>query len=534
MKITSCSSQNKWTTLLFIVCILGFALAACSPKEPLLPPFPFYSTNQLSGQENATGRATPLSIEDISFKNLTIKNGLSQSSVLCIFQDNLGYLWFCTYEGADRFDGYEFVNFNHDPQNPNSLRDNLVTAIVEDSQGNLWFGTQIGLDVYDPEIGEIRHISLDSAETVLITSLLADRDGNLWVGSHQGVFHLETENGQILNITHFDLLDVGGSRVNENIVGAIFQDSLGTIWVGANLGLGRYEPQTDSFTWVLTKAVMAESAVTTSIVEIEPGELLLGGGYGLLFFDVQRNITTSISSDRVIYPSARRNFDMVWSIFRAEDGYFWLGTDIGLIRMEPDLKSGFFVPQIQENPDTMETVVSVFQDREGNIWVGSRAHGLFIHQPLSRKFRPSEPYIQDEIRHDDILGLYEDRQGYLWVGTDHELLKIDRIEHHIESYPYQSDKPESQIDSRVGAIIEGASGNLWFGTDTGSIYFYDRGTDSFIRAFVESITPGYPILLFYLDRDGDMWIGTAYGLYWHRKYQGSLSHFVSDYVDPGG
>jgi signal transduction histidine kinase/ligand-binding sensor domain-containing protein len=532
MKVASRPSQNKQTTVFIFVSILGLVFTACSTKETLIPAFPFYSVGQQSVQENVADRLSPIAVEDISFRNLTIKNGLSQSSVLCIFQDSLGYLWFCTYEGADRYDGYEFVNFAHDPQNPNSLRDNLVTAIAEDSQGDLWFGTQIGLDKFNPKTGEISHISLDSDEAVLISSLLADPDGNLWVGSYQGIFCLETENGQILKTTHFDLLDVGGARVNENVVGAIFQDSLGTIWVGAKLGLGRYDIQTDSFTWELTKSVMVESAVTQSIVEIEPGELLLGGGYGLLFFDIQRNITTSISSDRVIYPSARRNFNMVWSIFRADDGYFWLGTDIGLIRMEPDLKYGFFFPQIQENPDTMETVASVFQDREGNIWVGSHTHGLFIYQPLSRKFEPPEPYIEEEIKHEDILGLYEDRLGFLWLGTDHELLKIDRVEQQIESYPYQPDQGENQVDSRVGAILEGASGNLWFGTAAGSIYFYDREKDSFIRAFVESITPGYPILLFYLDRDGDMLIGTAYGLYWHRKDQGSLSHFINDPNDP--
>ena len=115
------SLRNKQIFLLVVVCSASIILAACSRKETSPPSFPLYVAKQGPGQENGINLPSRLSVEDISFTSLTVEDGLSQSTISCIFQDSRGFLWFCTYEGADRFDGYAFVNYRHDPQNPNSL-----------------------------------------------------------------------------------------------------------------------------------------------------------------------------------------------------------------------------------------------------------------------------------------------------------------------------------------------------------------------------------------------------------------------------
>ncbi len=89
--------------------------------------------------------------DDISFERLTIKDGLSQSSVYAILQDKRGLMWFGTWDGLNKYDGYKFSIYTYNPQDPYSLSDNEVRAIYEDSLGILWIGTMDGLNRFDRE-----------------------------------------------------------------------------------------------------------------------------------------------------------------------------------------------------------------------------------------------------------------------------------------------------------------------------------------------------------------------------------------------
>ena len=80
-------------------------------------------------------------IDDLQFERISIESGLSQSSVLCIYQDHKNFMWFGTYEGLNRFDGYSFKVFKANPGNPHSLSNNNVECILEDHLGVIWVGT---------------------------------------------------------------------------------------------------------------------------------------------------------------------------------------------------------------------------------------------------------------------------------------------------------------------------------------------------------------------------------------------------------
>src|SRR5262245_48494731 len=80
----------------------------------------------------------------IRFDHLSLEQGLSQSAVLCIFQDTRGFMWFGTEAGLNRYDGYGFTVYRHDPSDPASLPSDVVWAIDEDAAGDLWIGTEGG------------------------------------------------------------------------------------------------------------------------------------------------------------------------------------------------------------------------------------------------------------------------------------------------------------------------------------------------------------------------------------------------------
>ncbi|MBK9600612.1 MAG: hypothetical protein IPO36_02035 [Anaerolineales bacterium] len=87
----------------------------------------------------------------VRFEHLTIEDGLSQNAGLAIFQDSRGYLWIGTQDGLNRYDGYGFKIYKHDPDDPNSLSHNSILSMGEDKNGSLWIGTWGGgLNRYDP------------------------------------------------------------------------------------------------------------------------------------------------------------------------------------------------------------------------------------------------------------------------------------------------------------------------------------------------------------------------------------------------
>ena len=83
--------------------------------------------------------------EQVRFERISLEQGLSQNSVVSILQDRQGFMWFGTQDGLNRYDGYRFRVFKHDPDNPVSLGNNYIQTLYEDRDGVLWIGTRGGI-----------------------------------------------------------------------------------------------------------------------------------------------------------------------------------------------------------------------------------------------------------------------------------------------------------------------------------------------------------------------------------------------------
>lgn len=108
--------------------------------------------------------------ENINFKNIGIRDGLSQSTAEVIFQDSRGYIWIGTADGLNRYDGYDFKIYKYSADSQNSLTSNYIVDINEDQDGNIWVGTPTGLNKINMSTGNIINYTKD--ENFYITQIL--------------------------------------------------------------------------------------------------------------------------------------------------------------------------------------------------------------------------------------------------------------------------------------------------------------------------------------------------------------------------
>ena len=152
--------------------------------------------------------------QNIEFERIPNELGLSQNLISALYQDRQGFIWVGTKDGLNRFDGYRFEVFQHDPFDSTSISDNYIEDILEDRQGRLWLCTANGLNLMDrktetftrvyPNVEMPSDTSADISEktnlgSARIQSLMEDREGNLWLGTLRGeVIKMECETNACL------------------------------------------------------------------------------------------------------------------------------------------------------------------------------------------------------------------------------------------------------------------------------------------------------------------------------------------------
>jgi len=134
---------------------------------------------------------------DIRFMRLTTAEGLSQTKVSQIVQDNQGFMWFGTQYGLDRYDGYNFKLFVHDPKDANSLSGASISGLFKDRNGALWIGCDQFLDRLDPATEKFTRFAVPS-----VRRISQDSAGTLWLATGNGLYSLDPTSGGIRKYFH--------------------------------------------------------------------------------------------------------------------------------------------------------------------------------------------------------------------------------------------------------------------------------------------------------------------------------------------
>ncbi len=439
---------------------------------------------------------------EIKFEHISIEQGLSQSTVTDIVQDKIGYMWFSTENGLNRYDGYNFKIYTTEPGNSNSISSNFINVLYVDRNNFLWIGTNYGLNKYDPSSNVFTRFQYDrysqnGISGNSITSVTEDNEGNIWAGTE--------ENG----LNKYDLKE-DKFTVFENIprISTLLNDKDGNIWIGAGEDLYIYtisDKNVKKFNDIYKSNINLSNI--TSLYKDKNNSIWIGAWQSIYKFDILTKTLLKIKKPFVeglsntIYSFADDNRDNIWA-----------GTAIGIYKINPD-GTGEFVPNDpRETPGSINYINSLYKDISGVMWGGARGSGIIKYNPYVKKIRiyKSIPGQRNSLSGRIVRSVYLDRAGILWVGTQWAgLNRIDR-----KNGKYKNFGLDKKVPGSIWCIHGDKKGSFWlasryyglikFNTKSGKCKSYlndPNNSNSIAGNMLETI---------FEDSEGFLWIGTAF------------------------
>ena len=448
----------------------------------------------------------------VRFEHLTIEDGLSQNAGLAIFQDSRGYLWIGTQDGLNRYDGYGFKIYKHDPDDPNSLSHNSILSMGEDKNGSLWVGTWGGgLNRYDPATETFTPYLPDPEDPASLSdgtiySIKSDSNGNLWIATLAG---LDRYNSETDTFEHFKNDPNDPNSLSSDAVSYIFEDSNRQLWIGTGAGgvegsgLNRFDPSSGTFTRYQHDDSDPESLASNNVA----------------------------------------------SIVEAPDGAFWIATGgfslrgAGLDNFDPQTgKVKHFKHDLQnEHSLSGDDVMSLWLDPDGALWIGTWANGLSrmsLADPGYFSRYQNDPFFPDSLSGDEVWSLFRDRSGILWVGTSHSgINKLPSNAGQFSLYRNNPGNPASLGANAIGAFAEDKRGNIWVATWGGGLDRFNPADGTFTHYHHDPENPNSLsddlFMDVYVDPYNMVWAGTlGKGLNHLNPATGRATHYLHDPENP--
>jgi signal transduction histidine kinase/ligand-binding sensor domain-containing protein len=416
------------------------------------------------------------------------EDGLPHNAIQAVVQTRDGYLWLGTPEGLVRFDGVRFTAYAQP-----HLKTSNVHALLEDHAGRLWIGTYGG-GLYLYHRGEFQAVQAGGGlASPFVRALFADRGGRIWVGTHGGGVSFGRD-GRLRALRAADGL-------SNDIVRVIYEDHAGTIWIGTNAGgLNRWDGERVAAFAVKPGPL---SAYTRDDALSNDNVLALWqDGGGTLWIGTDGGGLWRLRDGR-IEAVAASDITGVRRILEDAAGNLWIGTDGGgLHRRSAEGWRAF----TGSDGLPSDIVLSLAQDGERNIWVGTR-DGLVRLKPA----RFGVYSMRDGLANDFVTAVHGSRDGTLWVGTRTGLGRVDG--RRAVTVPLHPRLPRDSVLS----LLESGDGTLWVGMRNG--LFRVRGGRTTRYTTAEGLPSNYVGALSEA-RDGGVWVGS----------RGALSRVAHDAI----
>lgn len=454
--------------------------------------------------------------EHYYFKNLSIRNGLSQNTVNAILQDRKGFMWLGTKDGLNRYDGLSFRKFKHDAANPRSIGNSFITSLYEDFNGNIWVGTDAGVYIYYPEKEAFEEFDCQSLEKTRIersVSMIAgDKQGRVWIAVEaQGMFCYDACQKLLRN---YPL-----SEISSNIKCFTF-DSGGTLWLGF-YGDGLYYSKDNLAT------VHPYGSPEDGKREFEGGVItkIVQGNYNCLYIgSVKEGVSElNLTSGQVrnllaIDESGESIFCR--DLLPYSDNELWIGTESGIYIY--NLRTAQFIHLRASLYDSYSlsdnAIYALYKDREEGLWIGSYFGGVDYYPRQYTYFAKYYPKnIANSLHGKRVREFCRADDGTLWIGTEDGGLN----HFNPKTKEFHFFEPSAGFTNIHGLCMDGS--HLWVGTFSKGLRVIDTRTGVVLRTYTEGHTPhslnDNSIFSICRTSAGEIYLGTLFGLLRYNRTQ---------------
>lgn len=456
---------------------------------------------------------------NIRFQYLTTNEGLAQNTVDCIFQDSKGFMWFGTWNGLCRYDGYTFKTFQKINQQK-ELPDNFVRSLTEDRSGNLWIGTAQGVIIFNPNKEEF--FLPEKIETVITNSatnvIICDPSGKIWIGTEKGQLFCVVIANSGHGIPEYNIAPINTDILFGHSINDIHGQKSGKILVGTANGLFEVESnQLQHFRMPTSETIIPENINTRCIYEARNSDLYIGTDGGLFWI---HNQTTVLLTNAINDPGSLSHAT-VTAINEENNGTILIGTLGGLDFFNPLTRKFEHIQGRNEENSRLnnEFVNSLFVDSGGDVWVGTDKGGVNKFSIYQKPFYSMRNHVDElnSLSHNTINSILSDGP-VLWVGTaGGGLNKVDQKFSRITRFASSTQNINGLGNNYISAIAKDQKNQLWVGTWGGGLSKLisekknifqtytnqPNNQNSIVSSFVSSI---------YSDERGFLVVGTLGGL----------------------
>lgn len=491
------------------------------------------------------------------FTRIDNEQGLLPGNVNDIVQDKYGFLWIGTESGLCRYDGYEFLLYRNEKDNPKSISHNNIFSLLKDNNEIIWIATLGGgLNKFNITNGTFKRYLHNPADNNSIShnivfKVFKDSKNRIWISTLGGglnLFNPKTEKFKAFKNSNVDKNSISSNRVS-----AIFEDSKKRIWVGTfDKGLNLYDESNNKFIRFSKndiKKLKLNHNQIMDITELNSDTLLIatfGGGVNLL--DLKNFNFTNYEND--INFNYTTKFKAIRKIFLQKDR-IWLGTHHGLYEInKTDMK---VIEHLNKQNRTKtinnNSIREIYEDNSGLLWIGTN-YGLNTYnsrvknfdyisydeiikkgdknriQNISNKIlwaSQNDKYINKNrtisylnYNNKGYINHYIDEDNILWIGNYLGLKYYDKTRKELVYIDIKMKNEIDLINDYVKSFYFDNEKNLWASITGGGLIKYDKTKKSYIKYIhlptLSKTLNDSRVIPILKDSYDKLWIGTFGGL----------------------
>lgn len=434
------------------------------------------------------------------FNHLSTAEGLSQNSVIALYQDSLGQIWIGTRDGLNKYDGAEFITYRYEKDNPLSISNNDILCIENDRFGFMWLGTYFGLNKYDPKKNSFKtyFANKDNAFSLadnIIWTIKELSNNELWVGSPSGL-SIYDESTDL-----FRSMSVGGP------VYCIFETSSGISFVGTTNGLKQLVSKTGR-DYQFKTIEGTKGLIIQDIIESENGSLLLGTRTrSVLEYDINKKRITEYFKEATLKGKNKNVRQLLFDNM----GKLWLGTYNGIQIADKSRNITSLYHNINDNESINDNFIkTLFKDAKGSIWVGTYHGGISIWDESNSNIinitqKPGGFGLGYKV-----VSSIVNYKNFIFFGTEGEGISVLNTRTNTFEYINTKNTPGLKSDN-IKALYLAKDDVLWIGTFKNGFALYNLVTKSIDNSKLPkdllSYTKGSRVFSIQQDKNDNVLIG---------------------------